>query len=344
MSHPNPTPSRPQRAATLLVRLACPGLLTLAAGLVYFIWGKEAGAQSLYPAIILCALAFALFGAVGVYASKCCRHASQHGEDARNTAQTLLSNLGSCILLLDRQGKILFANPAACELLHTTPEKLSIRKFQELCVSGKRPIPERYGQSTYLSRTSAPPLPVSFRNADIALPSSAAAGFGEEENTETTLLVFSDLSRPLELEQQLAQVERITAATRIAGEMAHEIRTPLTAISASVQLLKHYEEKTTAADWLPNSPRRKDRTDLFAHIMAASDRMDSTIKNFVDFADFSPNDLLSIIKLDSIDGNHGYIGRLNTIAKGFENGQDSDSGRRSDNFKFVEQNTADQGI
>ena len=92
------------------------------------------------------------------------------------------------------------------------------------------------------------------------------------------------------------------------------------------QLLQHYEEKSTAADWLPNSPRRKDRVELFNHIMTASEQMDSVIKNFVDFAEFSPADLLSIIKLDSIDENLGYIGHLNTIAKGFENGQDSNSG------------------
>ena len=54
--------------------------------------------------------------------------------------------------------------------------------------------------------------------------------------------------------------------------------------------------------------------------------MDSVIKNFIDFAEFSPADLLSIIKLDSIDENEGYIGHINTIAKGFEHGQNSDRG------------------
>ena len=46
----------------------------------------------------------------------------------------------------------------------------------------------------------------------------------------------------------------------------------------------------------------------------------------VDFEDFSLAGLLSIIKLDSIDENEGYIDHLNTIAKGFEHGQNSDRG------------------
>ena len=64
--------------------------------------------------------------------------------------------------------------------------------------------------------------------------------------------------------------------------------------------------------------------------------MDAVIQNFLNFAEFSPADLLSIIKLDSIDENHGYIGHLNTIAKGFEHGQKSGSGRRSDHSKLIE--------
>jgi len=299
--------------------------------------GKEGEIQAIYPAIILRVFTFALFGAASIYVSKRCNYFNPHDRDARATAQTLLANLGAGIFLLDREGQILSASPTACELLQTTAEKLSARKFPELCVSGLRPIPERYGQSAYLARTGAPPLPVSCRSADVELPATAISSPAERDETvEVTLLVVSDLSRLLELEHQLGQVDRITAATRIAGEMAHEIRTPLTTISASIQLLKHYEEKTTPADWLPNSPRKKDRLELFSHIMGASEQMDTVIQNFVDFAEFSPSDLLSIIKLDSIDENQGYIRHLNTIAKGFENGQDSDSGRRSDNTKFVE--------
>lgn len=334
-----PNHSRPARLEPTAI-LSALGLLALVAGLAH----AAGGIGGSLPLPYLLAILPVGIG-IGVYLSKRCTCSNQRkGSNDWNTAEMLLAHLDSCILLLDRQGWILFANPAACKMLHTPAGDLSSRKFQDLCVSDLRPLPEHYGESAHLALPDAPPLPVSCRRADIALPASAIPGLEGKDGIETTLLVFSDLSHPLKLERQLRQVERITAATRIAGEMAHEIRTPLTAISASVQLLKHYEEKATSADWLPNSPRRKDRAELFAHIISASDRMESSIQNFVDFAEFSPTDLLSIIKLDSIDENHGYIGRLSNIAKGFENGQNPDSGRRSDNSKFVEQNTAHQGL
>ncbi len=289
--------------------------------------GEETVTQAMYPTILLHVFTFSLFGAASIHVSKRCSYFNQHDQDTLNTAQTLLENLGAGILLLDGQGQILSANPTACELLHATAENLSTRTFPKLCVSDLRPLPEHYGPSTYLERTDAPPIPVAYRRADIELPATAIPCPEEREGTaEVTLIVLSDLSGPLELERQLSQVKRITAATRIAGEMAHEIRTPLTTISASIQLLNHYETNTTSADWLPNSPRKKDRMELFNHIMGASEQMDIVIQNFVDFAEFSPADLLSIIKLDSIHENQGYIGRLNTIAKGFEHGQNSDRG------------------
>ena len=293
----------------------------------YLLQGSESGVQAVYPAILLHVSIFALFGAISIYVSKRCNYFNEHDQDARKTAQTLLENLDAGILLLDPQGQILFANPVACALLHTPAEKLSTRTFPDLCVSDHLPIPGQYGRSACLERMDAPPLPVAYRRSNVELPAAVIPSLEEKEGcVKVTLVVLSDLSRPLELERQLGQTKRITAATRIAGEMAHEIRTPLTTISASIQLLQHYEKSSTSADWLPNSPRKKDRAELFGHILGASIQMDTVIQNFVDFAEFSPADLLSIIKLDYIDENQGYIGHINTIAKGLEHGQNSDCG------------------
>jgi two-component system sensor histidine kinase PilS (NtrC family) len=293
--------------------------------------GQVFESQVLFPALILRILCFTAFGLASIYISKRCSYLNLHEEDARKNTETLIHNLQAGTFILDEQGHILLANPTACEILNGRQDDLINQKFTELYDPEQPSLPSSYGTTAYLERPDLPALPVSYHTATIKLPKAARPeNFPKGDESEFTLLTFSDISRTLELEQKLEQVERITAATQIAGEMAHEIRTPLTAISASVQLLKHYEEKATASDWLPNSPRRQDRAELFEHIMSASDQMDSVIKNFVDFAEFSPTDLLSIIKLDSIDENESYIGHLNSIGRGFENGQDSDSGRRSD--------------
>jgi hypothetical protein len=307
--------------------------------------GKTAGQHAVYPALFIRILIFAFFGMVGVYVSKRCNFINHHKEDAMQTTESLLRNLQSATLVLDPQGRILLANHRACEMLTTTEESLRTMEFTALFATGKHPIPETYGKAAYLARTNLPPVPVAYRTADTELPATALPEASTDQaHIPVTLLALLDISHSLELERQLQQIERITAATRIAGEMAHEIRTPLTAISASVQLLKHYEEKATSADWLPNSPRRRDRMELFEHISGASAQMDSVIQNFLDFAAFSPADLLSIIKLDSLEENQGYMDNLNTIVRGLENGQNSDSGRRSNDPELVKQNTDFKGL
>lgn len=290
--------------------------------------GNVVEPRPIYPTILLRILMFASFGWASIYLAKRCNLTSQHSNDAKDLYETLLGNLPAGILILNGEGHIIFANPTACEMTNESAESLCKQTFAGLCTTGAEICPDTYGTTAHFTRPGSSPLPISYRTADIKLPASAFASEDESKDKyAVTLLAFNDLSRPLELENQLKQVERITAATHIAGEMAHEICTPLTAISASIQLLEHYEKKTTAADWLPNSPRRKDRRELFEHITDATEQMNTVVKNFVDFAEFSPADLLSIIKLDSIDENKSYIGRLNTIAKGFENGQNSDRGR-----------------
>jgi len=321
-------------AYVLMVAMLSQGMLP-----EYLPEGAQTNSLPLYTSVALRVFTFALSGIVGVYMSKRCNY-RQHGQDPWVTAKNLMKDLDIGILLLNRQGRILDANPKACSLLQTTEQNLSTREFGQMFRPGNTPIPKQYGETTYLERGDDPaPLPVSFCSVNLLLPRNATEGRtdGEQKEIDATLILFSDLSRTMELERQTKRLNQISAATRVAGEMAYEIRTPLTTISASVQLLKRYEEKTTAADWLPNSPRRKDRAELFAHISSASDQMDSVIRNFSSFAEILPSDLLSIIKLDSNPENQGYIPLLNTREKGLENGENPDSRRRPDNPQLAEQ-------
>jgi signal transduction histidine kinase len=284
--------------------------------------------QSSAALIVLRVIIFGLFGAAGAYVSARCSFSPDSDRLLSENTNRMLNGIPEPALLLNENGLILRANNAACAMLKVDAEEIENLVFSELSTQGEQPIPEHYGRSTHFRIGTRAPLPVAYKTADLILTDSALNSSTENAGSaqKVTLVTFSDLSHPLQLEHQLEQTERITAATRVAGEMAHEIRTPLTAISASVQLLKDYEKKCTAADWLPNSPRRKDRNELFEHIEDASQKMDTVVKNFVDFAEFSPNDLLSIIKLDSNSENQGYIGQLHTIGRGLQDGQNSHSG------------------
>jgi signal transduction histidine kinase len=278
--------------------------------------------------IFLTLVSFALFGVASVYISKRCQYMDMHHRDLTETAETLLLHIPTPAVLLDHEGYVLYANQPAFELLATNAEAFCSSRFSDWIAENEQPLPEKFKQAIFLKRTGSAPVPVlktprSFQLQEYALLGSNGR---KDENMNVSLVGLTDISDALAAEENLHKMEQIAAATRIAGDMAHEVRTPLTAISASIQLLRHYESRTTAADWLPNSPRRIDRKELFDHIDDASRQLDDVINRFIDFAEFSPADLLSIIKLDSNTENTGYIGHLNTVGRGFKNGQNSDCG------------------
>lgn len=279
-------------------------------------------------AVAVRGLAFAIFGGVSIYIAKRCDYIEAQERVLLNTTYTLLESIPVPALVLSEKGKILSANEHACFALNTSCEDLCTRSFTALRQESSQPLPESFGHTATLLRKKASPVPVAYRTQDFHIRASALFGSknGGKELIKVTLLVFNDISEEVKVRRQLDKVERITNATRIAGEMAHEIQGPLASLSASLELLRHYESKATAADWLPNSPRRKDRIELFNHIEDASTRIDTSIKNFVDFAEFSPQDLLSIIKLDSNGEKQGYIGHINTIGRELKDGQNSHSG------------------
>ncbi len=279
-------------------------------------------------AIVLRGLAFAFFGGASIYIARRCAFIEAQEQTLQNTTTTLLESIPAPALLLSEQGQILFANQPASITLNTSNANLCARKFTDMRQDAKHAIPESFGQTATLSRDNASDLPVAYQTSDFIIPEIAFPDSPKDskDQIKLTLLVFNDISQELATRRKLEKIERITSATRIAGEMAHEIQGPLASLSASLQLLKHYETKATAADWLPNSPRRRDRNELFEHIENSSTKMDAVIRNFIDFAEFSPKDLLSIIKLDSTEEKQSYIGHLNTIGRDVRDGQNSHSG------------------
>ncbi len=78
----------------------------------------------------------------------------------------------------------------------------------------------------------------------------------------------------------------------MAKEMAHQIRTPLTAISGAVQLLQ-LNLKSPAPE-----EAAKEREDVCQQIVTESVRMDKIIQNFLDYAEFSPKDIRDLIQMD----------------------------------------------
>ncbi len=85
-------------------------------------------------------------------------------------------------------------------------------------------------------------------------------------------LIFQDITRFKEMEEQMKRLDKMAAINQLAAGMAHEIRNPLTSLSGSIQMLK--SELTLEA--------HQER--LMDIILRESERLNALITDFLLFA------------------------------------------------------------
>jgi len=101
------------------------------------------------------------------------------------------------------------------------------------------------------------------------------------------LLIFEDITRKIQLENQLLQAEKLSSIGLFAAGIAHEVNTPLAGISSYAQiLLKEARE---------DDPNRE----ILRKIEAQSFRASEIINNLLNFARVSESDVKSV-KLNSL--------------------------------------------
>src|SRR3990170_4339693 len=86
------------------------------------------------------------------------------------------------------------------------------------------------------------------------------------------IIIFQDLTRLKEIEEQLRRVDRLRALGELAAGMAHEVRNPLTSISGSVQVLKKSLMLDTESQHLMNT------------VIREAERLNALITDFLLFA------------------------------------------------------------
>lgn len=86
------------------------------------------------------------------------------------------------------------------------------------------------------------------------------------------IIIFQDLTRLKNMEEQLRRVDRLSALGELAAGMSHEVRNPLASISGSVQVLKH----SLLLDG--------DNQHLMEIIIRETDRLNALVTDFLVFA------------------------------------------------------------
>ena len=238
---------------------------------------------------------FIAFGIASAYVSRRCDYISKKEKQFRDITKIVFENVKTGLLLLDADDRILMANGRACVLLGRDEYELTGKTLASIHLKPseiKSGDTDLRGAADYFRRSDGSIFPVSIEDARVTLPAEAVPHISAPARglVDTRILNFNDLSHFLRLQSQTRQLERIKAAANMAKEMAHQIRTPLTGISGTVQLLQLNLRGDTSSG--------KERDELCRQIVMESIRMDKVIQNFLDYAEFSPKDVRDLIQMD----------------------------------------------
>jgi two-component system, NtrC family, sensor histidine kinase PilS len=154
--------------------------------------------------------------------------------------QNIIQSLDSGLLTIDLNGNINFMNRTAERILSRDGGSLNDTSiydlFPKICKvveQLKRKVPEsssdyqRY--ETLLTNHDRRKIYLGFSISPLTDPEGSLIGH---------TLIFQDITKFKEMEEQMKRVDKMAAVGALAAGMAHEIRNPLASLSGSIQMLK----------------------------------------------------------------------------------------------------------
>jgi two-component system sensor histidine kinase PilS (NtrC family) len=192
---------------------------------------------------------------------------------ARLEASDVLHNLASGVLTVDADGNLLFANPAAEQILTFRAKDWLGRAFlPELA----RTSPEFWAAVAATARRGIRLMRVEAtvrrddRTFPVGLTTTTIAGTGGLPPRVTA--IFTDISDSKRLEELHLRAERLEAVAELSASLAHEIKNPLASIRSSVEQLSRSTRTNPDEKFLANL------------IVRESDRLSRLLSEFLDFS------------------------------------------------------------
>ena len=191
-------------------------------------------------------------------------------EDLRALQEHILRSVGSGILTMDLEGTVTSWNPAAEQITGYTYGEIR-QIVQEVFGESLKGI---FGHTDMLlNRPYRFDGTIITRNGGTAILGMIASLLKDEKNAiRGIILTFQDITKFVEMEEQVRRQERLATVGSLAAGIAHEIRNPLASLSGSIQLLRGELE-------LHEDDRR-----LMDIVVKETDRLNTIITDFLDYA------------------------------------------------------------
>jgi two-component system sensor histidine kinase PilS (NtrC family) len=154
--------------------------------------------------------------------------------------QNIIQSLDSGLLTIDLNGSINFLNRTAEKILDRDGESLKDTSIynlfpgiNEVVEQVKRKIPESFSDyrryETLLTNHDSKRIYLGFSISPLSDPEGSLIGH---------TLIFQDITKFKEMEEQMKRMDKMAAVGLLAAGMAHEIRNPLASLSGSIQMLR----------------------------------------------------------------------------------------------------------
>lgn len=213
------------------------------------------------------------FVLVAVLASRLARELSRAESDLARLQvvhRDIVESIPSGLITFDSAGIVVTNNAAVSKILDRPGEDFTGRPVSETGLFAARPWQD-YARTvgTETPRFEVPyerdgkTRPIGFSLTELTSEEGRPAGF---------VLIFQDLYEWRKLQDELQLKDRMAAVGEMAAGIAHEIGNPLAALSGSAQMLQ------------PSLAEGSSQRTLLDIILRESQRLDRTIKSFLQFA------------------------------------------------------------
>jgi two-component system, cell cycle sensor histidine kinase and response regulator CckA len=217
------------------------GLMATAASavaIVFFFLRPEPGVATPPFSLVIRVTSFVVMSAVVTWMTAAWR-------EGRRLFAATLSGIGDAVLVADPEGRVTFLNPVA-ETLTGWPRAAAVGKpssevLRLLADKSREPIDNpiaRALRERILIGGQQPAILVSRSGSEAPVEHSASPVRDDSGEIQGAVLVFRDISKRQQLEQQATHASKMEAVGRLAGGVAGDFNNVLTVVTGYAELLR----------------------------------------------------------------------------------------------------------